>query len=136
MPHEIHIHVSPEDDSGASHITISFPREWDGFLGALIREARPDHDKRIDTIVATMKELLTMSSTISQQQDTNTGKIVADLDAIKTGIAGLQAQIAAGQGPAGSTITQAQEDALAAAAATADAMAATFTSTGTVAPVA
>lgn len=93
--------------------------------------ARPQNDPRIDTIVATMKDILTMSTTISQQQDASTSKLVTDLDAIKTGIAGLQAQIAAGQGAVGTTITQAQEDALAAAVVTADALAAAFTTAPT-----
>ena len=73
-----------------------------------------------------MQRLNEMSVTISQQQDANTTEIVHDLATIQTGVTGLQAQLAAAQGVAGSTITQAQEDALTAAKTTADALAAIF----------
>jgi len=69
-----------------------------------------------------LKALERMSQSISEQQDANTAAIVADLAVIRTGIETLQAQLAAGSGTAGTTITQAQEDALTAARQTADAL--------------
>jgi hypothetical protein len=85
-------------------------------------------DTKLDTILSNQERLLTMGTTISAQEDANTAKIVADLAVIKTGIASLQAQLASVPAPvAGSTVTQEQEDAFAAAVATADGMAATFT---------
>lgn len=71
-----------------------------------------------------IKEMKTMSTTISQQQDANTAALTNDLGVIKAGIATLQQQLAAASGSAGDVLTQAQEDAFTAARTTADAMAA------------
>lgn len=104
---------------------------WAGaIVGALHAVAHPNDDPRIADILATVKRIETMGQTISQQQDANTAKLVADLVVIKVGIADLKAQLASVPPPvAGQVVTQAQEDAFAAAVTTADTMAVAFAPT-------
>lgn len=76
---------------------------------ALVR-ARNHDDPRIAEILATVKGLKTMSSTISEQVDAASAANEASAAQIMAALTGIAAELTATAPPAGSTITQAQAD--------------------------
>ena len=89
-------------------ITISLPRDLAESLIDVLKAAtaRPN-DPRIDAILHNTERLITMSQTLSQQLDAATQAIRDDVAAVSAEVTALLAGVTPG-----STITQAQVDAL------------------------
>jgi hypothetical protein len=118
------------DHHNEDHVTIIVPVSLAGALIEALRSAaRPVHDPRTDEILATVKRIETMGTTVSQQLDDAATRDEAAMAKLSTDLAAIAAELKATAPAPGSTVTQAQADrhtaiatALEAASAAADAL--------------
>lgn len=85
------------------HIHLHLPPE----MASLLSDRRLLHD-----ILRNTERLIVMSQTLSEQVDAANIALSAGLDAIQTDVTAIAAELQAAVPPAGTTITQAQVDAL------------------------
>lgn len=92
--------------------TVSVPHSWiEALVDALASAAaRPRHDPRIDEILSTVKRLVHMSSTVSQQLDDAAAREEVSMAKLSADLTAIAAELLAATPPVGSVITQSQAD--------------------------
>lgn len=83
------------------HIHLHLPPELMAVVVDLLRQT-----------LCNTERLITMSQTLSEQVDAANAALASGLDAIQTDVTAIAAELQAAVPPAGTTITQAQVDAL------------------------